>query len=64
MNVEHDVPQEEILKMVQYDNLNLVVINDSPYFPEAVRRPEVRAEGMKRFPHTPRFGIFQVVWKQ
>ena len=59
-----DVPQEEILKMVQYDNLNLVVINDSPYFPGAVMRPEVRAEVMKRFPHTTRFGVFQVFWKQ
>jgi hypothetical protein len=57
-------PPEEILKAVQSDNLNLVVINDAPYFPGAVMRPEVRAEVMKRFPHTARFGIFQVFWKQ
>jgi len=66
-NVKHDggdVPREEILKVVQYDNLNLVVINDSLVFPGAVMRSEVEAEVMKRFPHTTRFGIFQVVWKQ
>jgi hypothetical protein len=66
-NVTHDdggAPPEEILKAIQSDNLNLVVINDAPYFPGAVMRPEVRAEVIKRFPHTTRFGIFQVFWKQ
>lgn len=57
-------PAEEILKAVQSDNLNLVVINDSPYFPAAIIGPEVRAEVIKRFPHSTRFGIFQVFWKQ
>jgi hypothetical protein len=57
-------PAEEILKAVQSDNLNLVVINDSPYFPAAIIGPEVRAEVAKRFPHSTRFGIFQVFWKQ
>ena len=46
------------------EDLNLVVINDSPYFPGAVMQPEVKAEVMKRFPHSTRFGIFQVFWKQ
>jgi hypothetical protein len=55
---------EEILKAIQLENLNLVVINDSPYFPGAVMPPEVKAEVMKRFPHNTRFGIFQVFWKQ
>ena len=55
---------EEILKELQSDNLNLVVINDSPYFPSSVMGPEVRVEVMKRFPHSTRFGIFQVFWKQ
>jgi hypothetical protein len=66
-NVTHDdggEPPEEILKAVRSDNLNLVVINDSPYFPGAVMQPEVKAEVMKRFPHSTRFGIFQVFWKQ
>ena len=48
MNVEHDdgdVPQEEILKMVQYDNLNLVVINDSPYFPGGGEEGEGEGRG-------------------
>ena len=66
-NVAHDdggEPPEEILQAVQSDSLNLVVINDAPYFPGAVMRPEVKAEVMKRFPHTTRFGIFQVFWKE
>ncbi|MBZ5654296.1 MAG: glycosyltransferase family 39 protein [Acidobacteriia bacterium] len=66
-NVAHDdggEPPEEILKAIRSDDLNLVVINDSPYFPGAVMRPEVKAEVARRFPHTTRFGIFQVFWKQ
>jgi len=66
-NVAHDdggEPPEEILKALQSDDLNLVVLNDSPYFPGAVMMPEVRAEVARRFPHTMRFGIFQVSWKQ
>jgi hypothetical protein len=66
-NVAHDdggEPLEELLKAVRTEDLNLVVINDSPYFPGAVMQPEVKAEVMKRFPHSTRFGIFQVFWKQ
>lgn len=57
-------PPDEVLKAIQSDNLNLVVINDAPYFPGAAMRPEVRAEVVKRFPHATRFGIFAVFWKQ
>jgi len=66
-NVAHDdggVPPEEMLKAIQSDDLNLVVINDAPFFPGAAVRPDVKAEVAKRFPHTTRFGIFQVFWKQ
>ena len=66
-NVAHDdggVPPEEILKVIQADDLNLVVINDAPFFPGAAMRPDVKAEVAKRFPNTTRFGIFQVFWKQ
>ncbi len=59
-----DVPPEEILKAVQSADLNLVVINDAPYFPGAAMPPEVKAEVMKRFPYNTRFGIFQVFWKR
>jgi hypothetical protein len=55
---------EEILKAIQSADLNLVVINDAPFFPGAVMHPEVKAEVMKKFPHNTRFGIFQVFWKQ
>lgn len=66
-NVTHDdggAGPEEILEAIQSDDLNLVVINDSPYFPGAVMTPEVRAEVARRFPHMARFGIFLVFWKR
>ena len=66
-NVAYDdsgEPPEEILKAIQSDDLNLVVINDAPFFPGSAIEPEVKAEVMRRFPHTTRFGIFQVFWKK
>jgi hypothetical protein len=66
-NVMHDdggAGSEEILKAIRSDDLNLVVLNNAPYFPAAVLQPEVRAEVMRRFPQTTQIGIFQVFWKQ
>jgi hypothetical protein len=57
-------PPQEMLKTVQSANLKLVVLNDAPYFPGAALQPEVRAEVMKKFPYSARFGIFEVFWKQ
>jgi hypothetical protein len=67
MNVTRDdtgEPPEEILRAIQSENLNLMVINDGPYFPGAAMRPDVKAEVMRRFPHSARFGICWVFWKQ
>jgi hypothetical protein len=66
-NVGHDdggEPSVSVLKVIQRDDLNLVVINDAPFFPGAKITPEVKAEVEKRFPHTTRYGIFQIFWKQ
>lgn len=66
-NVAHDdggAPPEEILKAIQSDNLKLVVINDAPYFPGAAISPEIKAEVMRKFPYSTRFGIFHVFWKE
>jgi hypothetical protein len=66
-NVTRDdtgAPANDVLKALQSEDLNLVVINESPFFPGAVMGSEVRAEVTKRFPHSARFGIFQVFWKQ
>jgi hypothetical protein len=41
----------EILKTIQADDLNLMIINDAPCFPGAAMRPDVKAELIKRFPH-------------
>jgi len=57
-------PPEEILKAVRSEELKLVVINDAPFFPGAAIQPEVKAEVMRRFPHSTRFGIFDVFWRQ
>ena len=55
---------EDTLKAIRTENLNLVVINDAPFFPGAAMRPDVKAEVARRFPHTTRFGIFQIFWKR
>jgi hypothetical protein len=57
-------PAEEILRIIKSEELNLVVINDAPFFPGAVMQPSVKAEVAKRFPNSTRFGIFQVFWKR
>jgi hypothetical protein len=66
-NVAHDdggESPEEILKAIQSDDLNLVVMNDRPFFPGAAIPPEVKDEVRRRFPHNVRFGIFDVFWKR
>lgn len=57
-------PPDEVLKVLQSDDLNVVVINEGPFFPSARMSPEIRAEVTKRFPHSALFGIFHVFWKQ
>jgi hypothetical protein len=66
-NVAHDdggETPEAILKAIRSDDLNLVVVNDAPFFPGAAMRPDVKAEIASRFPHSTRFGIFDVFWKK
>lgn len=66
-NVTRDdggAPKDDVLKAVQADDLNLVVINERPFFPTAKMSPEVTAEVTKRFPHSALFGIFRVYWKR
>ncbi len=55
---------EEVLKALESDDLNVVVINEGPFFPAAKMGPEVRAEVARKFPHSSQFGIFHVFWKQ
>jgi Dolichyl-phosphate-mannose-protein mannosyltransferase len=55
---------EDVLKALQSDDLNLVVINEAPFFPGGRMSPEVRAEVARRFPHNSQFGIFHVFWKR
>ncbi len=66
-NVAHDdggESSDEILKVIGRDDLDVVVINDAPFFPGAAIRPDVKGEVAKRFPYTTRFGIFQIFWKR
>jgi Dolichyl-phosphate-mannose-protein mannosyltransferase len=55
---------DDVLKALQAEDLNLVVINESPFFPGAVMDPEVRATVTMEFPQSVRFGIFHVFWKR
>ena len=61
---DYGAPPEEALKALQSNDIKVVVIFESPYFPSAQTSPEVRAEVVKRFPHTTSFEIFQVFWRQ
>ena len=57
-------PPEEVLKALQSDDLKLVVINEAPLFPAARMNPEIRAEVMRKFPHSLQTGIFHVFWRE
>jgi hypothetical protein len=61
---DYGAPLEEVLKVLRSTDVKVVVIFESPYFPSAQTRPEVRAEVMKRFPHSTRFEIFHVFWRE
>jgi hypothetical protein len=66
-NVTRDdggAPSEDLLRALQSDDLNLVVINEAPFFPSARMSREVRAEVARKFPHDSQLGIFHVFWKQ
>jgi hypothetical protein len=55
---------EDVLKALQSDDLNLVVINEHPFFPSAQMSPEVTGAVTARFPNSVRFGAFRVFWKK
>ena len=59
-----DAPVDEVLKALQSNDLKEVVINEAPLFPFARMSPEVRAEVVRRFPHSGQFGRFQVFWRE
>jgi len=66
-NVTRDdggVPAEEVLQALQSGDLKVVVINEAPLFPSARMTPEVRAEVMRKFPHSSQMGIFHVFWRE
>jgi dolichyl-phosphate-mannose-protein mannosyltransferase len=54
---------EEVLKALQSENLKLVVINESPFFPDARMSATVRAEVARKFPEHQMAGIFHVFWR-
>jgi hypothetical protein len=55
--------KEEILRVLQSEELKLVVINEAPFFPSARIGPEVRAELARKFPDSQMAGIFHVFWR-
>jgi hypothetical protein len=65
-NVTRDdggAPAEEVLKVLQSDDLKVVVINEAPFFPSAKMSREVRAEVERKFPESRLVGIFRVYWR-
>jgi len=63
-NNDGGAPPEQVLKALQSDDLKLVVINEAPLFPTARMNPEIRAEVMRKFPHSLQTGIFHVFWRE
>jgi len=61
---DYGAPPEEVLKALQATDVKLVVIFESPYFPSAQTSPEVRAEVMRKFPHSTQIGPFHVYWME
>jgi hypothetical protein len=57
-------PADEAMKAIQMEQLNVVVINEMPFFRSGVVSSEIKAEVARRFPHSAQFGIFHVFWKQ
>ena len=65
-NVTRDdggAPAEQVFKALQSDDLKLVVINEAPFYPGARMDLGVRAEVVRRFPHSSQLGIFHVFWR-
>ena len=61
---DNGAPPEEVLKALQSTDVKLVVLFESPYFPSAQTSPEVRAEVIRRFPHSRMAGVFHVFWRE
>jgi len=57
-------PAKEALKALESDDLKLVVINEAPFFPAGKMDTQVRAEVMRKFPHSSQVGIFHVFWRE
>jgi len=55
--------EEDVLRALQSDNLKLVVINESPFFPSARMGVKVREEVERKFPQSQTAGIFHVYWR-
>lgn len=55
--------EEDVLRALQSDDLRLVVINESPFFPSARMGSKVREEVERKFPQSQMAGIFHVYWR-
>jgi len=56
-------PVDAVLKALQSDDLKLAVINEAPLFSGSRMNPQVRAEVVRKFPHSSEIGPFHVYWK-
>jgi len=55
---------DKVLRALRTSDVNVVVINEAPFFPGAEMNPEIRAEVARRFPQSELVGIFRVFWRQ
>ena len=61
---DNGAPPEEVLKALQANDVKVVVMFESPYFPSAQTSSEVRAEVIRRFPQSRMAGSFHVYWRE
>jgi hypothetical protein len=57
-------PEQDLLKALESDDLKLVVITESSYFPGTQTGSKVLAEIVRKFPNHKEAGFFQIYWRQ
>jgi len=61
---DYGAPPQEVLKALRSTDVKVVVLFELPYFASTQISPEVHAEVVNKFPHSTRFEVFQVFWRE
>jgi len=61
---DNGAPEKDVLKLLESDQLKLVVITDSAYFSGDRTSPKVIEAVVKKFPNHRQAGFFQIFWRE